>query len=128
MKRIHFFTIIAVLGLLIVGTAQPASAGGQPDLKVIRVESVYSGGQWYMSYTVKNIGTAYANPFWITLKNRADTPMQSFETKALAPDASRTFLHRTGVCEFYRKILPDSTNAILESNELNNTRTYEHFC
>jgi hypothetical protein len=133
MKRIHFFTIVAILGLLVLGTAQPASAGGQPDLKVISATGVFAGGQWFMHYSIKNIGTANSGAFRVTISTRG-TPLvpptvrEWFVISNLAPGATFSSSHPTGVCEFYRKIAVDSNNVVIESNELNNTREYENFC
>jgi hypothetical protein len=128
MKCIHFFTIIAVLGLLMLGTAPSASAGGLPDLTVTSAKGVFLGGQWHLQYTVQNIGTASSGSFSITIMNRAGVIKQLFQTTNINPGSSRTFLHRTGVCEFYRKVVVDGGNAVRESNEINNTRAYENFC
>jgi hypothetical protein len=128
MRTKQFFSTIAVLILLALGTAQPASAGQQPDLTVVQTGSAFRNGQWQMWYIVRNIGTANAGRFRITIKNRAGTVMQSFETASLGPGVSRTFWHPTGVCEFYRRIQVDSGHVITESNEANNVRAFENLC
>ena len=125
MKRIHSLIIVAILGLLVLGTAQPARAGTQPDLTVIGATSVVTGGQWYLKYTISNKGTASSGTFMITLKDSAGAIKQSLTTPSLSPGSTMSFLHPTGGCKFYRTIIVDSTNVVFESNELNNTRGYD---
>jgi len=128
MNLIRFVTLLAILGVLILGAAQPASAGALPDLTVTSAIGVFLSGQWHLQYTVKNKGTANSGPFSIAILDRAGVIKQLFQTTNIAPGSSRTFLHRTGVCEFYRKVVVDPGDAIHESNESNNTLTYENFC
>jgi hypothetical protein len=128
MKRMHFFTIVAILGLLILGTAQPASAGGQPDLTVTEAFSEFSNGQWFLRYSIKNIGTANSEAFRVTIKDRAGILKETFMIANIAPGAAFRLRHSAGICEFYRKIAVDTTSMVVESNEVNNTRVYESFC
>jgi hypothetical protein len=128
MKRVHFLTIVAILGLLMLGTAQPTSAGGQPDLTVTEAFSEFSNGQWFLRYSIKNTGTAHSEAFHVTIKNRAGILKEAFMIANIAPGATFRLRHSTGVCEFYRKIAVDTTSMVVESNEGNNTRVYESFC
>jgi subtilase family serine protease len=128
MKRIHFCTTVAILGLLILGTAQPANAGGLPDLTVTEAFSEFSNSQWFLRYSIKNIGTAHSEAFRVTIKDRAGILKETFMIANIAPGATFRLRHSTGVCEFYRKIAVDTTSIVVESNEGNNTRVYENFC
>jgi hypothetical protein len=128
MKRIHFFTIVAIVGFLVLGMAQPANAGAQPDLTVTEAFSEFSNGQWSLRYSIKNIGTAHSEAFRITIKDRAGILKETFMIANIAPGGTFRLRHSTGVCEFYRKIAVDTTSMVVESNEGNNTHVYESFC
>jgi hypothetical protein len=131
-----FLTIKLTRSLLLVGMmilsslALPQTiqaAIPRPDLKVTTVTSRFSSGSWYLVYTVKNIGSANTNAFYIKIK-RGAVVEREFITSALAAGASRTFWQRMPICEFTRTILVDSRYQVVESSEANNTATFTNFC
>jgi CARDB protein len=135
MKRVHFLTIVAILGLLVLGTAQPAHAGALPDLTIVTTPGsgaakVAPGpcfvihGHSYQEYRVSNTGSASSGAFMITIKDSAGAIKQSLTTPSLSPGSTRSFWHAMEGCGLYRKIILDSANIVLESDEFNNTLVF----
>ena len=136
MKRVHFLTIVAILGLLVLGTAQPAHAAALPDLTILRIKplllnrfecvvSVIAGRSIpFLQYDVSNAGSVSSGTFTITIEDSAGAIKQAFTTPSLSPGSTRRFWHAMESCNYYRKVILDSTNIVLESSEDNNTFLY----
>ncbi len=71
--------------------------------------------------TVKNQGTAAAGPFTVTVYN-GPTVRDSVQFAGLPAGASMTLAYTSGSCDGSWTAVADSSNAIPESNEGNNTK------
>jgi subtilase family serine protease len=130
------------LGLIVASLAQTPAASADPiiqfkfaDLKVDRADYFYQPitsfllpkGD-YMKFVVKNVGNGAAGPFTVAVKNvYGGATLQTFAISGLSAGASRTLYHNLPDCNGWdkvnavRSITVDSTNAVLEVFEENNT-------
>jgi hypothetical protein len=128
MKLRQLLIIAIVFTFVQMFAGQTAHAAiPRPDLTITSISSQFSSGNWFMVYTVKNIGTANAGPFYIKIQ-RGNVAETEFNTAGLAIGASRVYWQRMPICEFTRTIILDSRIQIVESNEANNSRAFTNFC
>lgn len=112
---------------------RPALAGtGRPDLTVSRIRALYpypgAVHTTQVSYTVRNIGTARAAPFLVTVRDGSGRTLREFTAPALAAGQSRTYTFLVYGCRINHRVILDRGNRIRESSEVNNRRSITQSC
>ncbi len=91
----------------------PPGPAGDADLIITKLT--------FGEVTVKNQGSAVAGPFTVTVYNGAAV-RDSVQFAGLPAGASATLPYSSGSCEGSWAAVADSSNAVAESNETNNTK------
>lgn len=134
--KVHGSLVHLALLLVMVFSAlplEPAQAQTRrPDLTVSRIsaEYPYPGmiNTTRVRYTVRNIGTAPAPAFMVTIRDGSGRIIREFTGARLSPGQSRIYYFYVYHCQLNHRVILDRVRLVRELNESNNSRSIVRSC